>query len=108
MRLRYLSHLARWAHSFTRLWTLLRAALWEKYDLHKLLERYGTAGGDFRPKLLHQLKGDLDWIAMKCLEKDLQTWIPLQTNMLGSGPFHFSDPQSPANVRRFYRVQLLP
>ena len=39
---------------------------------------------------------------------DLQTWIPLQTNLLGSGPLYFSDPQSPANVRRFYRVQLSP
>ena len=46
--LRYLSYLSRWAHSFTRLLTLLRAALWEKYDLHKLLDRYGTAGGHFR------------------------------------------------------------
>jgi hypothetical protein len=39
---------------------------------------------------------------------DLQTWIPLQTNQLGSGPLYFSDPQSPANVQRFYRTQLLP
>jgi hypothetical protein len=39
---------------------------------------------------------------------DLQTWIPLQTNLLGSGPLHFSDAQSPANVHRFYRTQLLP
>jgi hypothetical protein len=39
---------------------------------------------------------------------DLQTWIPLQTNLLGSGPLHFSDSQSPANVQRFYRAQLLP
>ena len=39
---------------------------------------------------------------------DLQTWIPLQTNLLGSGPFYFSDPQSAANVRRFYRTQLSP
>ena len=46
--LRYLSYLSQWAHSFTRLFTLLRAALWEKYDLLKLLERYGTAGGHFR------------------------------------------------------------
>ena len=48
MLLRYLSHLSQWAHSFTRLFTLLRAALWEKYDLLKLLACYGTAGGDFR------------------------------------------------------------
>ena len=46
--MRYLSYLSQWAHSFTRLFTLLRAALWEKYDLLKLLERYGTAGGHFR------------------------------------------------------------
>jgi hypothetical protein len=39
---------------------------------------------------------------------DLQTWIPLQTNLLGSGPFYFSDAQSPANPRRFYRAQLSP
>jgi IS4 transposase len=46
--LRYLSHLSKWAHSFTRLFTILRAALWEKYDLLKLLACYGTAGGSFR------------------------------------------------------------
>ena len=39
---------------------------------------------------------------------DLQTWIPLQTNLLGSGPLYFSDAQSPANPRRFYRAQLSP
>jgi hypothetical protein len=39
---------------------------------------------------------------------DLQTWIPLQTNLLGSGPLYFSDPQSPTNVQRFYRAQLSP
>jgi hypothetical protein len=39
---------------------------------------------------------------------DLQTWIPLQTNLLGSGPLYFCDAQSTTNVQRFYRVQLLP
>jgi hypothetical protein len=39
---------------------------------------------------------------------DLQTWIPLQTNLLGSGPLYFSDPQSTNNVQRFYRAQLSP
>jgi hypothetical protein len=39
---------------------------------------------------------------------DLQTWIPLQTNLLGGGPLYFSDSQSPANVLRFYRAQLSP
>jgi hypothetical protein len=46
--LRYLSYLSKWGHSFTRLFTILRAALWEKYDLLNLLSRYGTAGGHFR------------------------------------------------------------
>ncbi len=46
--LRYLSYLTRWAHSFTRLFTILRAVLWNKLDLRSLLERYGTAGGHFR------------------------------------------------------------
>jgi hypothetical protein len=39
---------------------------------------------------------------------DLHTWIPLQTNLLGSGPIYFSDPQSSTNPRRFYRAQLSP
>lgn len=46
--LRYLSHLAKWPHSFTRLFTVLRAGLWEKFDLFGLLKCYGTAGGSFR------------------------------------------------------------
>jgi hypothetical protein len=46
--LRYLSFLSRWTHSFTRLFTILRAALWDKYDLPALLACYGTAGGSFR------------------------------------------------------------
>ena len=39
---------------------------------------------------------------------DLKTWIPLQTNLLGGGPFYFSDPQCTTNVQRFYRAQLSP
>jgi hypothetical protein len=39
---------------------------------------------------------------------DLKSWLPLQTNLLGSGLLYFSDAQSPANVQRFYRVQLSP
>ena len=46
--LRYVSYLSKWAHSFTRLFTILRAVLWEKFDLLKLLGSYGTAGGTFR------------------------------------------------------------
>lgn len=46
--LRYLSYLSRWNHSFTRMFTLTRAALWRKIDLLGLLRGYGTAGGHFR------------------------------------------------------------
>jgi hypothetical protein len=46
--LRYLSYLSKWAHSFTRLFTILRAALWQKFALRDLLASYGTAGGHFR------------------------------------------------------------
>ena len=46
--LRYLSYLSKWSHSFTRLFTILRAVLWSKLDLLKLLDCYGTAKGSFR------------------------------------------------------------
>lgn len=46
--LRYLAHLSQWAHSFTRLWAVVRSALWRKFDARQLLESYGTAGGAFR------------------------------------------------------------
>jgi hypothetical protein len=39
---------ANWAHSFTRLFTILRAVLWDKLDLRGLLDCYGTANGKFR------------------------------------------------------------
>lgn len=36
---------------------------------------------------------------------DLQNWTPLQTNLMGSaGMFYFSDSQSLANPRQFYRA----
>jgi IS4 transposase len=46
--LRYLAFLSEWSHSFSRLFTLIRAALWKKWDLLNLLRRYGTAAGHFR------------------------------------------------------------
>jgi len=46
--LRYLGYLSKWSHSFTRLFTILRAVLWSKLDLLKLLDCYGTAKGSFR------------------------------------------------------------
>lgn len=46
--LRYLAFLSEWGHSFSRLFTVLRASLWKKWDLLALLRRYGTADGHFR------------------------------------------------------------
>jgi hypothetical protein len=41
--LRYLAYQHSWAHSFTRLFTVVRASLWRRWHLGELLERYGTA-----------------------------------------------------------------
>jgi Transposase DDE domain/Domain of unknown function (DUF4372) len=46
--LRYMAFLTDWAHSFSRLFALVRTGLWRKWHLLSLLERYGTAGGSFR------------------------------------------------------------
>jgi hypothetical protein len=46
--MRYLGYLSRWAHSFTRLWTLIRGVIWDRLDLAALLRFYGTAGGCYR------------------------------------------------------------
>jgi len=46
--LRYLAFLSDWSHSFSRLFTIVRASLWKKWDLLGLLQRYGTADGHFR------------------------------------------------------------
>ena len=46
--LRFLAHLSKWPHSFTRLFGLVRACLWTRRDLLFTLRSYGTAGGDFR------------------------------------------------------------
>jgi len=46
--LRYLAFLSDWGHSFSRLFTVIRASLWSKWDMLGLLRRYGTAGGHFR------------------------------------------------------------
>lgn len=37
---------------------------------------------------------------------NLQTWIPVETNLLGATPLYFSDPQSRATPLRFYRAVL--
>ena len=46
--LRFLACVSDWTHSFTRLWALIRTALWKKLDALALLRSYGTAGGSFR------------------------------------------------------------
>ena len=48
-----------WAHSFARLFTLVRAALWLRRDLAQLLRRHGTAAGGDGP-----------------LARLLQGWLP--------------------------------
>ena len=45
--LRFQTWLSQWAHSFSRLCTLLRAALWQRRDLAEMLRPYGTAKGHF-------------------------------------------------------------
>lgn len=45
--LRFQAWASHWAHSFSRLFTVLRAALWLRRDLAQLLGRYGTADGAF-------------------------------------------------------------
>lgn len=46
--LRFQAWISGWAGSFTRIFTLIRSALWQRLDLTCLLERCGTAGGSFR------------------------------------------------------------
>ena len=46
--LRFCAFLSQWGHSFTRLFALMRSALWQKLELRSLLEVYGTAGGGGR------------------------------------------------------------
>jgi hypothetical protein len=57
--LRFLAWRSQWSHSFTRLFTFVRAALWLPRDLAALLQRCGTAGGAFR-----------------CLGRPEQAWLP--------------------------------
>jgi hypothetical protein len=47
--LRFLRHVSRWGHSFSRCVGIVRTALWVKTDLLDLLRCYGTAGGSHRP-----------------------------------------------------------
>jgi hypothetical protein len=51
--LRFLAWVHRWAGSFSRLFTLLRATLWMPKNLAALLERYGTADSKKRRMCAH-------------------------------------------------------
>jgi hypothetical protein len=44
----FCAYLGQWPHSFTRLFALIRSALWQHWELRSLLELYGTAGGGGR------------------------------------------------------------
>ena len=57
--LRFLAWRSRWTHSFTRLFTYIRAALWLERDLANLLQRCGTADGGHR-----------------CIGRPAQSWLP--------------------------------
>ncbi len=46
--LRYLAFLSEWKHSFSRLFTVIRACLWKKWEALSLLRLYGTADGPSR------------------------------------------------------------
>jgi len=46
--LRFLHACSNWSHSFTRLFTCLRAVLWQRRHLIDYLQLYGTAGGSIR------------------------------------------------------------
>ena len=46
--LRFQAFLHGWPHSFTRLFTLLRGVVWDRFDLSALLTFYGTAGERWR------------------------------------------------------------
>ena len=46
--LRFQALLSDWAHRFTRLFAVVRSAVWERLDLLRLLKSYGTASGRIR------------------------------------------------------------
>jgi hypothetical protein len=46
--LKYLAYVSRWQHSFIRVWTTVRAVVWERWDLQTILRRYGTARSSLR------------------------------------------------------------
>jgi len=57
--MRFLAWRSVWTHSFNRLFTFVRAALWQKLRVDQLLRRCGTANGDIR-----------------CIGQPSQAWLP--------------------------------
>ncbi len=45
---RFVAYLSRWGHSFRRLFVLIRAGFWHRYNLLDFLTSYGTADGACR------------------------------------------------------------
>jgi len=43
--LRFFAFTNKWEHSFSRFITMLRAVLWDKFNVSELIKAYGTAGG---------------------------------------------------------------
>jgi len=52
--LRFMAFISQWSHGFRRIFTMLRAVLWDKIDILSLLKSYGTAKGP--PKLANTPK----------------------------------------------------
>jgi hypothetical protein len=44
-------------------------------------------------------------VVESCGDLARQAWVPLQTNTLGGGTLHFSDPQWARYPERFYRLR---
>ncbi|HWV99604.1 MAG TPA: serine/threonine-protein kinase [Candidatus Acidoferrum sp.] len=60
------------------------------------------------PKLIHLLKGDLDWIAMKCLEKDRTRRYETANGLVADLRRHLDDePVVARPPSKFYRFQKL-
>lgn len=82
----------------TRLSTMLQA------DLTSLAKRHGAEA----PKLIHFIRGDLDWIVMKALEKD-RTRRYETANALAMDVQRFSEDEPvearpPSNIYRFQKL----
>ena len=46
--LRYIAFISQWPHSFTRLFTLVRGVLWDRFGIFDLADFYGTARTRYR------------------------------------------------------------